>query len=135
MLRFIDTKAEWKGEPVNGLRHPPNIEQLWSDKELKAIGLERHTPPPPKAVQVDPLTLPISRVQFKAVLRIAGLYDTVVAAIDGIADPATQAVALTKFQDSDRYDRDDALFTMLAPAIGVTPEQIDALWIKAQGIS
>lgn len=135
IIRHIETQEEWRGERIDGIAHPRNIGQLWSDEELAAIGLERYTAPKQEPVPVDPLTLPISRVQFKAVLRIAGLYDAVVAAIDAIDDPATKAVALTKFEDSDRYDRDDPLFAMLAPAIGVTDEQIDALWVQAQEIA
>lgn len=134
MLRFIKTEERWTGEPINGIRHPRNIEQLWPDEELAAVGLERYTPPKPEPIPVDPLTRPISRVQFKAVLRIAGLYDSVAQAIEAIPDPVQKAVARAKFEDSDSYDRDDPLFVMLAPAIGVTDEQIDALWLQAQEI-
>lgn len=134
MLRFIETEERWAGGPINGIRHPRNIEQLWSDEELAAVGLERYKPPKPEPVPVDPLTQPISRLQFKAVLRIAGLYDAVAQAIASIPDPVQKAVAQAKFEDSDSYDRDDPLFAMLAPTIGVTDEQIDALWLQAQDI-
>jgi hypothetical protein len=134
MIRYIDTQEDWNGEAINDIRHPRNIEQLWSAAELAKIGLERYTPPKQEPIPVDPLTQPISRVQFKAVLRIAGLYDAVAQAIEAIPDPIQRAVAQTKFEESNSYDRDDPLFTMLAPAIGVTDEQIDALWTQAQGI-
>lgn len=51
MIRYIDTQEEWRGEPINRLRHPMNIGQLWSDAELQAVGLERYTPPAPEPVQ------------------------------------------------------------------------------------
>lgn len=44
MLRFKDTKKEWRGEAIAEVRHPRNIEQLWTDAELDKIGLERFTP-------------------------------------------------------------------------------------------
>lgn len=134
-IRFIETQeAWWPGVRIGGLLLPANIETTWSDEELAEAGLERFTPPPPVEEPVDPLTLPISRVQFKAILRIAGLYDAVVAAIEALPDPVQKAVALSKFEETDFYDRDDPLFAMLAPAIGVTDEQINALWVQAQGI-
>lgn len=33
----------WNGEEINGTQNPPNIEQLWSDEELAAVGLYRVT--------------------------------------------------------------------------------------------
>lgn len=131
MLRFIKTEERWTGEPINGIRHPRNIEKLWSDEELAAIGLERYTPPKPEPVPVDPLTLPLNRVQFKAVLRIAGVEQKVRQAVAGIADPVQQAVAEAKLDESDSYDRDDPLFALLAPAVGLTSAEIDALWVQA----
>lgn len=44
MLVYISTLATWAGEPINGYRHPENIETLWSDEDLAAIGLARPTP-------------------------------------------------------------------------------------------
>ena len=54
MLCYIDTKKEWRGEPIKGLRHPRNIEQLWTDAELQAVGLERYTPPAPEPAPAQP---------------------------------------------------------------------------------
>ena len=58
MLIVIDTQKPWDPrEPVvdqkRGMkvRLPPNIEQLWSDRELMAVGLKRQileTPEPRK---------------------------------------------------------------------------------------
>lgn len=39
----------WQGEPINGVQHPQNIVNLWTDEELAEVGLTRVTPePPPK---------------------------------------------------------------------------------------
>lgn len=54
MLREIGTKETWTGRALDGVRHPSNIGDLWSDDELLAVGLERFTPPvapaPPRRV-------------------------------------------------------------------------------------
>jgi len=34
----------WRGEPINGVQHPQNIVNLWTDEELAAIGLTRVVP-------------------------------------------------------------------------------------------
>lgn len=39
MLIRHDTLQRWNGEPLNGIRHPLNIEQLWAVDELTAVGL------------------------------------------------------------------------------------------------
>lgn len=41
MLVVIETLQPWAGEPLNGVRHPRNIEQLWTDQELTAVGLAK----------------------------------------------------------------------------------------------
>lgn len=44
MLVRSDTLTRWRLEPLNGISHPRNIETLWSDAELAAIGLYRVVP-------------------------------------------------------------------------------------------
>lgn len=43
-LEYIATSQVWNGEAINGVRHPPNIEFLWSDVALAAIGLRKQAP-------------------------------------------------------------------------------------------
>ncbi|HLL28965.1 MAG TPA: hypothetical protein VKT73_15115 [Xanthobacteraceae bacterium] len=51
MLAFKDQNGAWKawnGEPIDEIRYPPNIGELWTDDELAAVGLWRvstATPP------------------------------------------------------------------------------------------
>lgn len=41
MLVYSSNKNQvWKGEPINGIRHPKDIESKWSSSELLEIGLE-----------------------------------------------------------------------------------------------
>lgn len=39
MLIRTDTLQPWRGEPLAGVRHPSNIEVLWTAPALAAIGL------------------------------------------------------------------------------------------------
>jgi hypothetical protein len=41
VIQTDDGLVPWNGEPINGTSHPRNIEQLWSDEELAAVGLCR----------------------------------------------------------------------------------------------
>ena len=55
MLRYINTEEPWTAsELINGVRHPRNIEKLWSTAELYAIGLE--VVPTPEPTPVPPRT-------------------------------------------------------------------------------
>ena len=44
MLIQIKTLTPWDGSRIDGTAYPANIEQLWSDADLAAIGLARFTP-------------------------------------------------------------------------------------------
>ena len=37
--KIKDVWTQWNGEEINGTQNPPNIEQVWTDEELHAIGL------------------------------------------------------------------------------------------------
>lgn len=56
--------APWAGEPIGGVVHPRNIEQLWSGAELAAVGL--YTP-------VQPAVPEGKRVASRTVQRIGGV--------------------------------------------------------------
>lgn len=47
MLIVLETNQSWvSSEPINGVRYPLNIADLWSDEELASIGLARFVEPP-----------------------------------------------------------------------------------------
>lgn len=132
MIRFKDTKEPWVvGQRVDGALLPSNIEEAWSDEELDLYGLERYVPEEIPARKPDPFSIPITRVQFKAVLRLNNLYDAVVAVLDSIPDPKQKVIAQTKFDESETYDRNDSLFLTLGPAVGLSEDDIDSLWLQA----
>lgn len=47
MLVHIENDQPWKGEKINGISHPRNIEQLWSQEDLAAVGLKKFIKPKP----------------------------------------------------------------------------------------
>jgi len=44
MLIRTDTLVPWTGEPLNGIKHPKNIEVMWIVEELAAVGLVKAIP-------------------------------------------------------------------------------------------
>ena len=83
---------------------------------------------------VDPTNYRLTLVQFHAVLEIQGLVGAVEAAIDAMTDAEQRALARSKMKHSTHFDRDDPLFEILAPAVGLTQDQIDALWMQAKDL-
>jgi hypothetical protein len=88
-------------------------------------------------IDAAPVELPIdkiiNRVQFKSMLALLGKStDDVMAAIDAvITDPTQNTIAKVKVTDSDRYARNNELFTILAPSLNLTDAAIDAAWEQA----
>lgn len=72
----------------------------------------------------------INARQGRIELIHAGLFDKVEAAIAAIADEKERRIAQEKFSGGS-WSRDDPLFTGLAKALGLSPEQVDGLWRNA----
>lgn len=70
MLKNKDGQAVTPPYVFKGIRHPDNIEQLWSDEELAAIGLTRELEPP---APVLPPVVRISDRQFAHALKKRGI--------------------------------------------------------------
>lgn len=72
-LVYSGTSNPWRGERIEGVLYPINIEQLWPDAELSAIGLERYTPPP-----APPAPLACAHVDAERDRRIAAGHDVTI---------------------------------------------------------
>ncbi len=135
-LRFISDKKLWDArQPIDGVKHPANIEKLWSTEDLEAIGLElvpTPTPAPQPETSTDPADYPLTPVQFRAMVELLGKGPEIEAAISGIEDAAIRAVARAKYEYSTEFERSDDLFELLAPQIGMTDADIDAAWMTAK---
>lgn len=82
---------------------------------------------------VLPVVVPasITRAQAKLALLGAGLLDGVQAAIDAITDPVQRTAAQIEWDDRLTFDRSNPTLNALAAAMGLSTEQLDALFIAA----
>ena len=95
----------------------PGADHEWQDEQWV------HVPRPPAIP--DSLT----RIEFKGALLQAGLLDQVETLMEG-ADPMTQL----KWREATEFPRNDPMIDSLGAQIGLTPEQIDAMFIAAVNI-
>lgn len=84
---------------------------------------------------------PLPRWRFKAMLRLTGHQADINAWLASLLDPespnhdpATWAVASAILEDSDEYRFDHPLTETLRQIVGVTVEQLEALWDNAHGL-
>jgi hypothetical protein len=81
--------------------------------------------------QARALATPLPRADFLlALLSMGRTEDDVLAAIAHLPD-AEQAAAEILFRHRDSYRRNHPLVVAMAPALGLTPEQVDAAWVQA----
>lgn len=76
----------------------------------------------------------VTRAQGKAALIGAGLWPGVQAYVAGIADPTQQALADVALNDTLEWRRDSPFLAACADGMGLSPEQLDALFISAAQI-
>ena len=133
-VRYIATQQIWDGEAINDVRHPRNIATRWTDEELAAIGLERFEPEPVAEPETDLLTVPLNPVQFEAMLGLTGKRDDIMIFVNALDEPQ-RSIALAKINRSTAYHRNDELFAQIAPAVGISDEQLDTYWLEALEIA
>lgn len=147
----------WDGrEKIGGITYQPNIGDLWSEQELARLGLyEPVVPEVPvgktvasKSVQRvngvvtwvyvldDGPFSPLNRIQFEFMVAKLNLGTAIDAAIEAMPEGTdleqnTKIMARVLRQHGQTFERSHPLFTELAPAVGVTAEQIDAMWAQA----
>jgi hypothetical protein len=73
----------------------------------------------------------VTRAQGKAALITAGLWSMVLDYVASIDDPAQQALAEVALYDTLEWRRTSPFLSEAADAIGLTQEQLDALFIAA----
>lgn len=91
---------------------------------------------PPYVVPDLPLAMPaLTRRQLRLGLLSIGLTnDEIEAHIAAIEDPTERAAALIEWQDASSYERNHPVLVEVATALGLPPEQVDALWLWASGL-
>jgi hypothetical protein len=92
-------------------------------------------PPPQQTVPLQKLT----RFQFEVILELLGITQTqVFALIDGLpwAD-MDKIIAKKKVEtggNDGRWSRENPLWDLLGPSLGISKEQIDEKWLEAQAL-
>ena len=93
-----------------------------------------NTPEPADPPPVPVITSVTMRQARLALLDI-GLLDDVDAAIAGIADPITRRKAQIEWEFGSEVQRHNGVVSLLAAALGLTEQQLDALFTKAARIA
>lgn len=73
---------------------------------------------------------PLQKWRFETVIDLNSLREPIDTAIQNMPEP-DRTVAFNKRNHVPEFYRNDPLFDALGPALGMTPEQIDALWEQA----
>lgn len=76
----------------------------------------------------------VSRAQGKAALISAGMWSSVLAYVNAIADPTDKALAEVALNDTQDWRRDSLFLNSAATALGLTSAQLDQLFVDASGI-
>lgn len=119
----------------------PDVANAWRHKDgtvyigregqaLASVITEAKASKKPPKPSTSPVDYPLKRWQFKAMVEILGVSQAIEDAISAIPEPMARAVAMARYRESDVYRRNDPLFDQLAPAVGLTGEQIDAAWMQ-----
>ena len=82
----------------------------------------------------NPIPVSVSRAQGKAALITAGLWPGVLAFVAAITDPTERALAEVALHDTRQWHRSSPFFNSAATALGLTGEQLDALFLAASKI-
>ena len=82
----------------------------------------------------DPVPQVVTRAQGKAALISAGLWDAVLAYVNGIQDATERALAEVALHDTLEWRRDSPFLNAAATAIGLTKDDLDNLFRRAAKI-
>jgi hypothetical protein len=101
-------------------------------KQWIADGNPVHPYVPPTLEQLRASMPALSRAQLLLGLLDRGITEAAVfAVIDQIEDDIERERARINFRDRTQFERTHSLIEQLAPAFGLTPDQVDAMWIAA----
>lgn len=99
--------------------------------EMTQEEIDAHLNPPPGPA---PVPQQVTRAQGKAALITAGLWNDVLAYVDGITDPTEKAMALVALNDTTHWKRTSPSLNASAQALGLSDEQLDDLFQQADAV-
>lgn len=77
---------------------------------------------------------PLNRIQFEFMVEKLGIGTAVQGAIEAMPAGDEKILAKVLYRSGQEFVRTHSLFTTLAPAIGMTSEQIDEAWLAAMAV-
>lgn len=101
------------------------------DSETDLLDGESYSAEQPPLIELSSIPQEVTRFQARAALYQFGLLDDVEAAI---ADPATDMMLKLAWQDALSFKRTSSFVLGMAAKLGLTEEQLDALFIAAGGV-
>lgn len=116
-------------DPATGVKYPGTWLVLSSAEDRAAIGITEleDLPVDPPVVRIP---ASVSMRQARLALLGAGVLSQVDAAINAMPEPQKTAAKIT-WEYSAEVQRHNGLVSQMAPALGLTEAQIDALFIAA----
>lgn len=125
---YKQTNGGWPQRISDGASVNPD-----TNAEYLAWRAEGNTPepadPPPPVVITS-----VTMRQARLALLGAGLLDDVDAAISAITDPTQRKAAQIEWEYAQTVDRDSSFTQQLAAGLGLTSEQLDALFTRAAAL-
>ena len=120
--------------------HPEQMAMLRADLGADAAQYEEmiaeveatYVPPEPQPI---PVPQQITRAQGKAALIIQGLWGAALDYVAAIQDPTQRALANVALHDTLTWERSSPFLNAVVNGLGMTDEQLDALFIQAGGIA
>ena len=91
-----------------------------------------YVPPEPAP---EPVPQQITRAQGKVALIMQGYWQAVLDYVASIQDPTQRALANVALHDTSTWERSSPFLNAAAAGLGMTSEQLDALFIQAGGIA
>ena len=91
-----------------------------------------YVPPEPQPI---PVPQQITRAQGKAALIMQGSWGAVLDYVATIQDPTQRALADVALNDTLTWERSSPYLNAAAAGLGMTNEQLDALFVQASGIA
>ena len=91
-----------------------------------------YVPPEPQPI---PVPQQITRAQGKAALIMQGSWGAVLDYVAAIQDPTQRALADVALNDTLTWERSSPYLNAAAAGLGMTNEQLDALFVQASGIA
>ena len=105
---------------VDGKEIPLTAEEIEARQAEEALA----------ALPPTPADKPLNNWRFKAMVAYLGLDAPIRQALGSIPDDLQRAIAISRYENSALYHRDDALLRQMQAALGLDDETVDAAWMQ-----